>query len=262
MLHREIYYLSERLATDLVQQANRKSKPRMHPSLTLPIPGIPVSASLTQQSVDSAAVNRYALADEAMKAAADEAGTWRFPGRYVFLDRTPFKLWVFSFKSDDDKRPIAISLFEPSFSAALAIMVGSAGNVFGYHSERKIDGWIPSDPIGLRELGRFGRDADLDPAMSKVLTPDLAAHQFAEFSGENPPDLIYDAAYIAAQISRTPDYEGYADVLARVHEYRDDVIVELPALGHKRMFSRIIVGAAIFICEPTPRPFEARRTKQ
>jgi hypothetical protein len=257
-MHRELYYLSERLGGDLAAQVRRKPKPRV--SLTLPIPGVSLTTSFEPSSGDTPGVNRHQLADEAMAAATDEAGTWQVPGRYIFVPNVPFKLWVFSFKGDDKRRPLAVSLIEPDFSNTLVILVGRASNVFGYHTERAIDGWIPSDPMGLRELGRFGRDADLDPSISELLVPDPLRNQLEElFLERDPPDLVHDAAYVAKQITRTPDREGRADLLAKVHTYQDEMMIELPVLRHKRMFSRILVGAAVFLREPSPRPFSDAR---
>ncbi|HEX3520352.1 MAG TPA: hypothetical protein VHT29_15070, partial [Solirubrobacteraceae bacterium] len=111
-----------------------------------------------------------------------------------------------------------------------------------------IEGWIPSDPEGLRELGRFGWDADLSPAMTELMDP-RTNHASAAFWGEDPPSLTESAISIATQLSRTPDRFGSAEILAKVHEYRDNVETVLPVLGYSTIFPRVIVGAPVFVRE-------------
>jgi hypothetical protein len=250
VLHRELYYLSDRLATDLVHQAQAAKKARWRPSVVGTGSGFPLSVSLSRENPDL--TNRHVLANEALSAAADEAGSLADPGRYIYLSDFPFSLWVFSFKATPNK-PIAVALCTHPLEGALLVLVGSARNVFGYSSELPIDGWIPSDPEGLRELGRFGRDADLDPAIAELMDPRIN-HASAAFWGEDPPDLVTDAACIAMQLTRTPDRAGSAEILAKVHEYRDDVHTVLPVLGYNRVVPRVIVGAPVVIREAAPIP--------
>ena len=104
--------------------------------------------------------NRHALADAALNSASDEAGTFDYPGRYIHVKNCAFRLWVFSFSGLRSKQPIALSMLESK--DALAILVGGAANVFGFRSEKPIDGWIPSDPGGLHYLARFASESDFD----------------------------------------------------------------------------------------------------
>lgn len=236
---------------DLVQQANAKKRLKLRAGITASIPGLPVSPSLTLASEQSTAVNRHALADEAMNSALDEAGTFDHPGRYLQVEDCAFVLWVFSFKGLHSRQPIALSMLESLDT--LAILVGRAANVFGFHSEKPIDGWIPSDPGGLHYLARFASESDFDSKTAALFRPDRVESE-AMFFSEEPPDLIADGASIAASIMRTPDHRGRADVLAKVHAYRDDVEVLMPTRGCGRKFSRVIVGAPVFIREPSPTP--------
>jgi hypothetical protein len=250
LLHRELYYLSERLATDLVRQTRAK-KLKLRPGITASIPGVPVSPSLALTSEQSTDPNRHTLADDAMNSARDEAGTFDYPGRYLHVENCAFHLWVFSFKGLRSRQPIALCMLESL--DALAILVGSAANVFGFLSEKQIDGWIPSDPGGLHYLAQFASESDFDPKTSALFRPERVETQ-AMFFGEEPPDLIVDGASIAASITRTPDQTGRADVLARVHAFRDHVEVPIPTRGYRQIFSQVIVGAPVFIREPSPRP--------
>lgn len=67
-------------------------------------------------------------------------------------------------------------------------------------------------------------------------------------------DLVADAGFLGTSIKRTPDLNVRAEILAKVHEYRDEVEVISPVLGYKRTFPRVIVGAPMVIREPTARP--------
>jgi hypothetical protein len=249
---RELVYLSERLAIDLVQQAMAAKHGKFQARIAGSIPGLPVSISLNRDSGDPN--NRHVLAKEALKAAAGEAGSLEHPGRYIHLEFCPLKLWVFSFKAFPGT-PIAVTYAHDPLERELLILIGSAGNVFGYRTERQIDGWLPSDPGGLRELGRYGREADLDPAIGEIMDPEVNRIE-AELWGKEPQDLVYDAVFVAAQITRTPDLNCWAEVLAKVHEYRDDVDVTLPVRGYRTVFPRVVVGAPVLIrsIEAAPTP--------
>lgn len=249
LLHRELYYLSDRLAGDLVEQTKAKKRLKLRPGLGVGVP--PVSASLTLASEEPVSGNRHALAEEALKAAADEAGTLAYPGRYIHVRDCAYCLWVFSFKGHRVKRPIALAMIE--HEDTLAILIGSPGNVFGFRQERPIDGWIPSDPGGLHYLAQYTSESDLDAKTAAQFRPEQVELQAKVFC-EDPPDLIVDAASIAASINRTPDQAGRADVLAKVFTYRDDVVVPIPPKGFSQRFWRVIVGAAVFVREPAPTP--------
>lgn len=249
MLHRDLYYLSERLALDLAHQADAKKRTRLRAGATLSIPGVPVSPAVSVAPAVTEA-NRHALADRALHCAADEAGTFECPGRYLHVERCSFSLWVFSFKGLRSRQPIALTFCEDS-SGSLGIFIGRAANVFGYSSERPIDGWIPSDPGGLHYLARFAGESDFDDRTAALFNPS-GREQEALLFGEEPPDLVADGASIAASITRSPDRTGTADVLAKVHEYSDDVDIVMPTRGYRTIAPRAIVGAPIFIREPTP----------
>jgi hypothetical protein len=221
------------------------------PGATLRIPGIPVSPTITV-TPSSTEANRHALADEALRCIADEAGSFDHPGRYLYLQRCPFCLWVFSFTGLHSKQPIALALCE-SPSGSLAILVGRASNVSGYSSERPAEGWVPSDPRGLHYLARFAHESDFDARTAALFDP-KGLEQEALFFGEDPPDLVADGASIAASITRAPDQTGTADVLARVHEYADNVDVRMPTRGYRQVSPRAFVGAPISIREPAPTP--------
>ena len=216
------------------------------------MPPVSVNATVSAESPRNDAANRHALADAVIEAAADEAGTARHPGRYLYLPNMEVRLWVFSFKGYRN-RPIALA--SVNHIHALIVLIGSAGNVSGYRNERPLDGWIPSDPIGLRHLLRFGADADLDDQMGSLLESrsELDAATRVMF-GEAEADLVADAGFIGTSIQRTPDLRAGAEILAKVHEYRDEVEVISPVLGHRRTFPRVIVDAPIVIREPSARP--------
>ncbi|HEX3518392.1 MAG TPA: hypothetical protein VHT29_05100, partial [Solirubrobacteraceae bacterium] len=128
MLHRELYYLSERLAADLAHQAAASKKPKLRPTVTAAVPGLPFGVSLTSASTSAKPTNRHVLANEALRAATDEVGSLADPGRYILLADFPFSMWVFSFKAEP-KKPIAVVLCKSLLEKSVMVLVGRASNV-------------------------------------------------------------------------------------------------------------------------------------
>jgi len=252
MLTRELHYLSGRLVTDLVDQMKPRRHLKVRGGVSASVLPASIGASVEVEATGGDTTNRHALAAAAFKAAADEAGSVDHPGRYLHMRVAPIRLWVFSFKGYK-RHPIALVSID--LGPTIVVLAGSAGNVSGYTSERHIDGWLPSDPIGLHQLVQFGADADLDPPMHKLLA-ERAQGAEAErlFFGDRPYDLATDAAFLGASILRSPDLETYAEVLAKVHVVRDDVTATLTSLQRRRRFDRVIVGAPVVLREPAAQP--------
>lgn len=166
----------------------------------------------------------------------------------MHLKEVRLRLWVFSFKAHP-RKPIALATV--ACDEAVGVWVGSAGNVFGFAAERALDGWVPSTPMGLAELGRLGREADLDAAMTKILVP--TESWVTDLMGDDPPDLVNDAVFLATMITRTPDLDLRVELLAKVHAYRDDQTVFYP-MRPSVFVKRAVVGAPVFIRGPEPRP--------
>jgi hypothetical protein len=229
----ELYYLSERLAGDIVNARiaagdDLSQAPRTTSDFE------PVRKKNVEPLIPD---NPFSLADHAELAVAakDEAGDLKDPRRYVLLRNMRVRLWVFRAKDDATPRTAFVSVRRDPH---LAVFLGSPKNVRGWRSERELDGWLPSDASGLRqairELRRDAGDSDLDNL-------DWDA-------------TIEDAADFAVNLTQTPDIDLKADILARVYGqgHGIDVVWRTTGTPIGYEFTRVLVGAPVFIREPRP----------
>jgi hypothetical protein len=233
-MHRDLYYLSERLTRDVVDSANAGKKLKIKTSFSARTPG-PVGPGVKVESEEPSRANPHALAQAALEAVGDEAGDFAQPGRWIHLLDVQVKIWVYTYvRRPRHKKAAVVSIELPT---SLAVLIGGAYNVFGHSKELPIDGWIPSDPIGVKKIfDAWGSTA-----------------QDGAEPGPQSGDALEDAAYIAYSLGRTPDRDTRADVLAQVYDYADDVEVASTRRGHRRTFKRVILGTPLFVREPEAR---------
>jgi hypothetical protein len=230
----ELRYLSQRLARDVVQrwEADGASVSARSSDFR------PVEAEQVELPVGE---NPYQLAEQAKRIVLTQSQSGELANEdeevkpYLFIPRARVRLWVF--------RPKASSRGAIAFASVrrdphMAVLLGSPKNVTGWNGLQEIDGWIPSDPVGLRDVVQKLKE-DVEQDVLGVLPWRQA---------------IDDAASFAVNITRTPDFDGVAEVLARIYASDNDLKAIVTTTGPPATsytFNRVLVGAPIFIREST-----------
>ncbi len=228
----ELRYLSQRLAHDLVQrwEADEASIGTRSAQFQ------PVQAEQVELPVDE---NPYQLAEQTKRIVLTQghAGALSDEGEevkpYLLIPKARVRLWVF--------RPKAQTRGTIAFASVrrdpnMAVLLGSPKNVTGWSALQEIDGWIPSDPVGLRDVVRKLKDDTEHEVLEKL-----------DWS-----QTVDDAASFAVNITRTPDFDGVAEVLARIYASEDNLRAIVTTTGPaitSYTFDRVLVGAPIFIRE-------------
>lgn len=226
----DLHYLSERLARDLVTE--RDALDATEPPVEREAGFEPVTEGELGPLIPD---NDYLLAEHAEQSArrSGETGGLEDASRYLLLRNAPVRLWVFRPKGGGIA-PFAFATVREK--RAMAVLLGSPGNVRGWEAVKDIDGWVPSHVAGLRDivrkLARPGKEAELE---------EMDFSQTAE-----------DAANIAVDLTQTPDLSGSFDVLARIYHHESNLTLGSLTSGipQRFEFDTVSVGAPIVIREP------------
>ena len=229
----ELRYLSQRLARDVIQhwEADGASEDSRSSDFQ------PVQA---EQVELPAGENPYQLAEQAKRIVLtqDQAGELAYTGEeikpYLLIPQARVRLWVFR-PTGSTRGTFALASVRRD--PYMAVLLGSPKNVTGWNTLQEIDGWIPSDPAGLRDV-------------VKKLKEDAEQEDLENLSWSQTID---DAASFAVNITRTPDFDGVAEVLARIYASEDNLqaIVTTGPPITAYTFTRVLVGAPVFIREPS-----------
>jgi hypothetical protein len=228
----ELRYLSRRLARDVIErwEADGASETARNSDFQ------PVQAEQVELPVGE---NPYQLAEQAKRIVLtqNQAGALAQDDEevkpYLLIPKARVRLWVFRPKASPTG---AFAFTSVRRDPHMAVLLGSPTNVTGWNGLHEIDGWIPSDPAGLRDIVRELKE-DAEQEVLEALPWNKT---------------IDDAASFAVNITRSPDFDGVAEVLARIYASEDNLKAVVTTSGSpvaSSTFTRVLVGAPVFLRE-------------
>jgi hypothetical protein len=227
----ELRYISKRLVQDLIQrwesapheERTDEFQPVQGSPIELPTEGNPYKEAQAAEAA-AQALNLTATVDDEP---VDEGKP------YVLAPNAPVRLWVF--KAKGEYRAATTAFVSIRQGQRLLVLLGSPSNVVGFSDILPMDGWVPSEAAGLRDVIRRLKDDHGDD--------DLGALPW--------PETIETAADFAVNITTTADYQGFAHVLARVYAEAPNIraIHRTSARRAASDFTRVLVGAPVFVRE-------------